>query len=254
MPGLALPRLRPILCAMPANRLTQSLTIIEGLVYLFVFAVVVFGVAMAFKNYPAFLELIREDGPVEWLTVAGLILAMLVCFRRLVVLFHEKPWPFLVITALGGLVFLFGAGEEISWGQRIFGFESPDWFATQNVQGETNLHNLTIGGIELTQWLFGRGLGIALALYFAVLTPLHMFRPGVAAKIDYLGIPIPRARQLVVFAVIAAILLNPDIPGRESELFEMAAVLLFLVILANPRNLEAFRRKVRVDGPAGESP
>ncbi len=40
------------------------------------------------------------------------------------------------------LVFLLGAGEEISWGQRIFNVNTPDWLETINNQKETNLHNI----------------------------------------------------------------------------------------------------------------
>ena len=35
-----------------------------------------------------------------------------------------------------------GFGEEISWGQRIFGFSTPDSLAEINVQTEFNLHNI----------------------------------------------------------------------------------------------------------------
>lgn len=41
---------------------------------------------------------------------------------------------------LGGL---FLAGEEISWGQHVFHWASPQYFRDTNIQGETNLHNLT---------------------------------------------------------------------------------------------------------------
>ena len=40
------------------------------------------------------------------------------------------------------LLFLFACGEEISWGQRIFGWETPESMKEANVQQETNLHNL----------------------------------------------------------------------------------------------------------------
>ena len=39
------------------------------------------------------------------------------------------------------LMFVF-AGEEISWGQRIFGFDTPAWVYEENLQHEFNLHNL----------------------------------------------------------------------------------------------------------------
>ena len=42
------------------------------------------------------------------------------------------------------LILLFGAGEEISWGQRIFGFETPEALKEINVQDEFTLHNIGI--------------------------------------------------------------------------------------------------------------
>lgn len=45
---------------------------------------------------------------------------------------------------LFALVFFFGFGEEISWGQRIFGFATPENIAKRNVQNEFTIHNLDI--------------------------------------------------------------------------------------------------------------
>jgi hypothetical protein len=39
-------------------------------------------------------------------------------------------------------LFFVCAGEEISWGQRLIGWQTPEWLASENAQGETNLHNL----------------------------------------------------------------------------------------------------------------
>ncbi|MDP1624708.1 MAG: hypothetical protein Q8L64_02955 [bacterium] len=44
------------------------------------------------------------------------------------------------------LLFLFGGGEEISWGQRIFGLQTPDALAKINSQGEITVHNILIVG------------------------------------------------------------------------------------------------------------
>src|SRR6185503_10252542 len=41
------------------------------------------------------------------------------------------------------LLFFFGAGEEISWGQRILGFATPETLSHINRQEEFNLHNLS---------------------------------------------------------------------------------------------------------------
>ncbi|HSB00247.1 MAG TPA: hypothetical protein VLE49_06325 [Anaerolineales bacterium] len=59
----------------------------------------------------------------------------------------DKSWASLVkqLVYVGlALLFFFGAGEEISWGQRIFGFKTPDALAQVNKQDELNLHNLTV--------------------------------------------------------------------------------------------------------------
>ena len=59
----------------------------------------------------------------------------------------DKTWVSLIkqLVYLGlALLFFFGAGEEISWGQRIFGFKTPQALAQVNKQDELNLHNLTV--------------------------------------------------------------------------------------------------------------
>ena len=40
------------------------------------------------------------------------------------------------------LLYFFGGGEEISWGQRIFGIETPEALMETNTQEEINIHNL----------------------------------------------------------------------------------------------------------------
>jgi len=52
-------------------------------------------------------------------------------------------------------IFLLGSGEEISWGQRIFGWETSEGYGQVNRQNETNLHNLKpFRGIFSPNYLF----------------------------------------------------------------------------------------------------
>ena len=46
------------------------------------------------------------------------------------------------VYILGGMATVFAAGEEISWGQRIFGFATPDFLMPLNVSQEFNVHNI----------------------------------------------------------------------------------------------------------------
>ena len=80
-------------------------------------------------------SLTTEDSPVETFGALCLIAAgivFLMSFRAR----HN------VVYLLFGLLFLFGALEEISYGQRIFGFATPSFFREHNGQGEFNIHNL----------------------------------------------------------------------------------------------------------------
>ncbi len=43
---------------------------------------------------------------------------------------------------------LYTCMEEISWGQRLIGFDTPDFFEEHSYQNEANLHNLLTGPVE----------------------------------------------------------------------------------------------------------
>jgi hypothetical protein len=92
---------------------------------------------------------VREDSFLEYLNAFFLFLAG-VCFIAIFFVSRtgnklgkfKTPRNFLVLGL--GLLVLFAAGEEISWGQRIIGFETPDAIEEHNWQGEFTLHNLGI--------------------------------------------------------------------------------------------------------------
>ncbi|MGG6240673.1 hypothetical protein ACQ4N7_18790 [Nodosilinea sp. AN01ver1] len=63
------------------------------------------------------------------------------------------------------LMFLVG-GEEISWGQRLFGIATPESLSTVNVQDEFNIHN--IDGIHQHVRL----AGVAFISFFCFLIPV----------------------------------------------------------------------------------
>jgi hypothetical protein len=102
-------------------------------------------------DVPTFLSLAREDGAIENLQALVLVAGCLVSgavswelFRQ-----NQKQWAFFYALISLGLLFL--AGEEISWGQRMFGVATPDWFRRYNKQRETNVHNLKLIVFEMAQ-------------------------------------------------------------------------------------------------------
>jgi len=94
-------------------------------------------------------QLSREDGVVEYVGAALFLMASiwyLVLYKRSRKFLKVWRIPLRgnVFYLLLGLAFLFVCLEEISWGQRIFGFETPEGIRQMNSQSEFNIHNLDI--------------------------------------------------------------------------------------------------------------
>ena len=86
-----------------------------------------------------FHALTREDSWVENLTAVWFLLAGLLLF---ITALAERSFFRRCVYILGGVAMLFAAGEEISWGQRIFGFAAPDFLMHLNESKEFNVHNI----------------------------------------------------------------------------------------------------------------
>ena len=98
---------------------------------------------------PLFVFLTAEDSVLEWAQFACFALAFAlaaVAASRL----RREHRLLAVLMALFALGALFSAREEVSWGQRIFGFGTPEELDEVNHQGETNLHNITAVPVQKT--------------------------------------------------------------------------------------------------------
>lgn len=149
-----------------------------------------------------------EDHLLENLTAAFLLLAAL---ALLAVAVRPQPWfPTRALYLLTAAGFLFLAGEEISFGQRLLGFASPEFFAVSNDEGEVNLHNLSfknhpalirfIHAIINFRWL----PTIALLLCLAVMAAYFQ------GKDKFCGIPLPSPPLLFGFLVTLGYLYEGD--------------------------------------------
>ena len=109
--------------------------------------------------------LLDEDHPLEGVGSIGLLLCSILSLllwrreRRV----GGPPWRTLSLLALAFLFFV-AFGEEISWGQRILGFGTPDSLKELNDQGETNLHNLDTGAVNVLFQLFWLVYGVLIPL------------------------------------------------------------------------------------------
>jgi hypothetical protein len=91
-----------------------------------------------------FATIYKEDGIMENLTAVVFICSSFLMVRPVISINSDRKksypnWLILFYSLISIGFFLIGM-EEISWGQRIFGWSTPEVFQS-NVQNETNLHN-----------------------------------------------------------------------------------------------------------------
>ena len=183
----------------------------------------------------AILRLGQEDGFFEYATalcfgVAGALLLVRFTSSRVgndFFLFRTRRNVFLLLL---GLVFVFGCGEEISWGQRLMGFETPDSIAQVNLQGETNIHNLMIfhrrdsAGQEKSGWMLWLSVERLFSLFwftYCFVTPIanRAIQP-LRRLLSRINLPIVPFWIGVFFPVNYAVakFIELDIGGETSQL------------------------------------
>ena len=136
-----------------------------------------------------FHKLSREDYWVENLTAVWFLLASLLLFATALV---ERSFFRRCVYILGGMAMVFVAGEEISWGQRIFGFATPDFLIRLNQQEEFTVHNIVNGMFEII-WLNG-------TLVLCMITGAAFF----CRKDRLFGIPLPSILLMLGFLIITS--------------------------------------------------
>ncbi len=192
-----------------------------------------YGIFMGKSNYDRFFDLVQEDGLAEYLTAIFLFLASVVCLFRIVEYRNLKKSLWVFTAAVLAFLFFFAAGEEISWGQRIFNIQSGDFFMSQNKQGETNLHNLIVGDVSVNKLIFSQLVNIVLVIYF-------LFSRLLAQKVQFIGkliakfnVPLPQ-NQHIIFMLVANALMGIFSVTKMDELHELSFGIIFFLIFLNP--------------------
>lgn len=92
---------------------------------------------------PFYFKLVSEDNIVEYVTFISLVVASTISLfvsKRMMRSGMLIAAAFFVLLSVFLLVV---ALEEISYGQRIFGFDTPEEFVIKNAQKEFNIHNIS---------------------------------------------------------------------------------------------------------------
>ncbi|MEM8766928.1 MAG: hypothetical protein AAGE43_05765 [Pseudomonadota bacterium] len=148
----------------------------------------------------SFEQLSQEDGPIEWLSFYAFAGAALLAVRALFTAGgKQQVWLSLYMSlfALGSALI---AGEEISWGQRVLGYQPPEAFLAENFQQELNVHNLAADGVR-------QAVLLALLAGFGVLFPLLRYFPGLGPWLAE-RVPVPGAWIIPGFLALIAVYLT----------------------------------------------
>ena len=163
-----------------------------------------------------FFHLTKEDFYIENLTA---ILLFLAGFLLAIVASTERRIFPRCIYVLGCVAFMFAAGEEISWGQRIFDFETPENLMNLNAQNEFNIHNVRINQYSVPR-IFD-AIYINGTFVFCIIICAAFF----CNKREFLGIPLPSIPLMLSFLVM----LSHRLPYRHT--FTMEKELLLILII-----------------------
>lgn len=213
---------------------------LEWAILFFVFMLVVVGMILAATNLQAFEGFyVREDGPIEWMTVLALLTGAGIALKRSIRLRSKKGKFFSLCLIILAAIFVFGAGEEISWGQRIFNIESPEFFKTHNSQEETNLHNLIVKGKKINKIVFGTMLGIFVALYLLVLPVLYRKNEKVRKLVDRFAMPVADKHHIACYLLLFLFVsITPS--GKKGELLEFGSCFIFVLLTWRPYNKDLY--------------
>ena len=186
-----------------------------------------------YSNF-TYQSLVKEDGIIEYLTAIFLISISIFLIKKLL-----EIEDIMCVNNLGiiifSIIFFFGFGEEISWGQRIFNIETPTFFAQNNLQSETNIHNLMIGGVKLNKLIFTNGLFLIFSFYFLVFPYLYFKSIKARSFINKFSVLLPRYSQSLIFICSTIVIYIFD-HERISELWECLFAFTMLITCINPLN------------------
>ena len=208
------------------------LTEVLGGAALFIF--VGYGLYLGFfRGEKRFFDYVQEDGFVENLTAIFLFFCSFVCVYRVFEYRKEKRTTWIFTYALLAVLFFFAGGEEISWGQRIFGVQSSEFFLEHNKQAETNLHNLIVGGKNLNRLIFAAPMFVILTIYFVFMRLLVAKVPFIHKLTEIFRVPLPRNHHILLIIIVTAMILSLKMI-KVSELHELSFAMIFFLIFLNP--------------------
>ena len=155
--------------------------------------------------------LLTEDHLFEYLTALFYLGSALLCLAAIRMTWRLKPRMAKYWLLGWAVFFILVALEEISWGQRILGVETPDFIASRNLQKETNLHNFDSEAVNRLFSSFVFLVGVALPALCTMI-------PKISTFVGSRGILLPQRELIIPFALAFAFVVPSwflDAPEEE---------------------------------------
>ena len=180
------------------------------------------------------LRVQMEDGIIEGTSALFLLCASVLSVRIALRLGRGRPEFYMHLFL--GLLFFVMCGEEISWGQRYLGLQTPEFISAVNVQGEINFHNVY-------GYLFDHIFILGFLTWGVAVPLLDRFAPFFRQLFAAIGLPVPSAGLAVAMLVISMIqsvivykfidpFTDPSLPVlRLPEPRELLSALAFFVLM-----------------------
>jgi len=153
-------------------------------------------------NYIIYLS--DENAIFELSTALFFLIASVILF----LLFKRTRNIFFILLSI---LFFLGAGEEISWGQHLMHFSTPNYLNKINVQNEFNLHNIEIfntGNFDgskktgIHRLLEINFLFRLFCLFYGIIIPFLMMQSKkITDFINYIKMPTPNLSVGVFFMI-----------------------------------------------------
>jgi len=212
------------------------------------------GAATALLGKEVYKWFTGEDGAAENLQVLFFALAWILCFPVIARLWKAGAKLFAVMYLVLSLGLGFIIGEELSWGQRIFGWETSEEMKAINKQEETNIHNIEGIGDKI-KWVH-----VVMGAYGTIL-PLIFLRAQITARpLDAVFLLVPHFTLLPYFLSTLLWRLQANLwkPPKSlyfaiteySEVMELVlAVAFFVFLLFQFRSLKSLEKPAMVEDP-----
>ena len=182
--------------------------------------------------------LYEEDYFFEYLTTIVLVVSAVLIGISIMPLYRQlninnkQKYP-LFLLALIAFSFFFIGMEEISWGQRIIGWDTPELVAEYNYQDETNLHNL------INLWSGPIYMSLIWIVFVIMLVSIWMKFQDSKSVISKFVLPDPSLIGLTIVILISGINILGELTEELIALFAwFYSLRIYKVVSRNSLSLE----------------